>query len=156
VWLSFLTKLFSEHKVKKKYLALIEGRLEEREGTFRSLLARQHRTNLMKTVSRGGREGITNYRVAEEYSGASLVEIEIPTGRSHQIRVHFSEAGHPLLGDIRYKGVERLGETVIPRQMLHALSLELAHPVTGEALTLSAPLPEDMQQLIREMQKESG
>ncbi|MEZ4600531.1 MAG: RluA family pseudouridine synthase [Syntrophotaleaceae bacterium] len=151
-----LTKLFSEHKVRKKYLALIGGRLPDREGTFRSLLARQHRTNLMKSVDRGGKEGITSYRVREELEGASLVEVEIPTGRSHQIRVHFSEAGCPLLGDTRYGGVDRVAETVIPRHMLHALSLELVHPVTRENLALTAPLPADMLKVIRELQKESG
>jgi 23S rRNA pseudouridine1911/1915/1917 synthase len=143
-----LTAIFAERRVRKGYLALVAGHPPGPAGQFRSLLARQHRTNRMKSVEKGGREAITRYRVIEEFDGASLVDIEIPTGRSHQIRVHFSEAGHPLLGDTAYKGPASLNNLSLPRQMLHAAALDLAHPVSGKALSIVAPLPDDMARLI--------
>ncbi|MEJ2700574.1 MAG: pseudouridine synthase, partial [Desulfuromonadales bacterium] len=112
-------------------------------------------TNRMRSVTRGGKEAVTRYRVLEEFDDASLVEIEIPTGRSHQIRVHFSEAGHPLLGDARYGGPDQNGEMVYPRQMLHAWKLSLDHPVTGEYLALEAPLPEDMAGILASLRNTS-
>jgi 23S rRNA pseudouridine1911/1915/1917 synthase len=150
-----LTEQFKEHRVQKFYRALVEGRMPNREGRFSSLLARQRRTNLMKSVARGGKEAVTEYRVVEEFDRASLVEVEIPTGRSHQIRVHFSEAGHPLLGDTRYGAAASIEGTVAPRQMLHAFSLSLVHPVTGAAISLTAPIPEDMQGLIEKLRREN-
>lgn len=143
-----LTNLFTERKVEKHYLALVSGQLLAKEGRYCSLLARQHRTNRMKSVAKGGKEAITNYRVVEEFPQASLVEVNIETGRSHQIRVHFSEAGHPLLGDIRYDGSDLIEKIPIHRQMLHAWRLQFVHPVTGETLCLTAPLPPDMTQVM--------
>ncbi len=143
-----LTAIFAERKVRKGYLALVAGHPPGPEGEFRSLLARQRSTNRMKSVDRGGREAITRYRVIEAFDDASLVDIEIPTGRSHQIRVHFSEAGHPLLGDRVYGGPAFLKGLALPRQMLHAATLDFAHPVSAEALSIVAPLPDDMAQLI--------
>lgn len=143
-----LTAIFAERRITKGYVALVAGRLPSPTGQFQSLLARQHSSNRMKSVNRGGREAITNYRVIEEFDGASLVEIDIPTGRSHQIRVHFSEAGHPLLGDATYQGPTSWHDMAIPRQMLHAARLVLVHPVSGETLSIVAPLPEDMAGLI--------
>jgi 23S rRNA pseudouridine1911/1915/1917 synthase len=149
-----LTALFSDRRVRKHYLGLVDGQLPVKEGRISSLLARQHRTNKMKSVERGGKEAVTDYRVAEEFRRATLVEVQILTGRSHQIRVHFSESGHPLLGDTRYGGPDRLGDFLIPRQMLHAWSLELDHPVTGETLSFTAPLPGDMQGVIDFLRKD--
>lgn len=149
-----LTAIFAERKVRKKYLALVTGHPPGPAGEFRSLLARQRSTNRMKSVARGGREAITRYRVIEEFACASLVDIEIPTGRSHQIRVHFSEAGHALLGDRIYGGAASLKGQALPRQMLHAAALDFAHPVSGEALSIVAPLPDDMARLIAKFKSE--
>lgn len=143
-----LTAIFAERRVRKGYLALVAGHPQGPTGEFRSLLARQRSTNRMKSVGRGGKEAITRYRVIEEFDDASLVDIEIPTGRSHQIRVHFSEAGHPLLGDTAYGGPASLKGLALPRQMLHAATLDFPHPVSGEALSIVAPLPDDMARLI--------
>jgi 23S rRNA pseudouridine1911/1915/1917 synthase len=99
----------------------------------------------MKSVARGGQEAITRYRLVDANDDVSSVEVEIPTGRSHQIRAHFSEAGHPLLGDLRYGGPRQVGGHEINRQMLHASQLQLDHPRSGEKLDFVAELPYDMQ-----------
>lgn len=138
-----LTKIFADRRVQKVYLAMIEGSMDKPQGEFRSLLARQHRTNLMKSVEKGGKEALTRYRVVESFGDAELVEVEIPTGRSHQIRVHFSEAGHPLLGDRRYGGRASWRGVPVPRQMLHAWKLQMQHPVSRESVAFEAPYPPD-------------
>jgi 23S rRNA pseudouridine1911/1915/1917 synthase len=146
-----LTASFRERKVRKIYRALVEGHLACPKGEFRSLLARSHSTNRMKSVSRGGKEAITLYRVIQKFLGVSLVEVEIPTGRSHQIRVHFAEAGHPLLGDSKYGRKNMSGVVGCERTMLHACRIELRHPISGKDLCLEAPLPDDMNNVIRSL-----
>jgi len=138
-----LTAAFTGHHVAKHYLALVSGQLPGAEGEFRSELARRRSTNRMVSVEHGGKPAITRYRVLTSADDASLVDVEIPTGRSHQIRVHFAEAGHPLLGDPAYGGPGVIGGMTVSRQMLHACRLSLAHPVTGERLEITAPLPAD-------------
>ncbi len=143
-----LTEAFVGREVKKLYLALVAGRLAEPSGEIRSLLAKNRASNLVRSVARGGKEAITRYRVVEEFPGASLVEIELLTGRSHQIRAHFSEAGHPLLGDTRYGGPEHCAGRPVLRQMLHSRRLLLTHPKLKSPLDLEAPLPADMAELL--------
>jgi 23S rRNA pseudouridine1911/1915/1917 synthase len=135
-----LTAAFTGRSVEKTYLALVAGRVGADEGEIHSCLARSRGGNRVRSVTRGGREAITRYRVLERLATATLLEVVILTGRSHQIRAHFAEAGHPLLGDQRYGA---FGEGA-PRQMLHAVRLVLNHPVTGDPLTLEAPLPADL------------
>lgn len=151
-----LTEIFSGRAVDKRYLALVAGTLLPAVGEIKSLLARGHRSNLMKSVERGGKEAITRYRVLESFPGASLVEVEILTGRSHQIRVHLSEAGHPLLGDTRYGGPPFFGEIPVLRQMLHAWKLEFLHPVEKRLLQLNAPIPADMESLLSTLRGGGG
>lgn len=143
-----LTAAFSEHRVRKRYVALVSGLPLRPEGEIRSLLARRRSTNRMVSVERGGKEAVTRYRVLAGFAEAALVEVEIPTGRSHQIRVHFAEAGHPLVGDVAYGGPTMLGNLPIPRQMLHASELLLDHPVSGASLQLTAPLPDDFSSIL--------
>ena len=138
-----LTHAFRDRHVDKRYLALVNGIVEADNGEFRSLLARQRSTNRVKSVQRGGKEAITRYRVKQRFSSATLVEIELLTGRSHQIRAHFSEAGHPLLGDRRYGGPASLSGIVLPRTLLHSWRLNMEHPVLKEDLQFEAPLPDD-------------
>lgn len=144
-----LTRQFAEGQVTKRYLAMVRGGLAEPVGEFRSTIARKHSSNLMTSVARGGKLAITRYRVLASWGDADLVAVEIPTGRSHQIRLHFSEAGHPLLGDARYGGPSSWRDAPVPRQMLHAWQMQLRHPVTQRVLTLTAPLPEDLERLLR-------
>lgn len=144
-----LTTAFSEHRVVKRYQALVSGQVREGAGEIRSQLARRRATNRMVSVERGGKEAVTRYRVLLARNEVSLVEVEIPTGRSHQIRVHFAEAGHPLLGDRAYGGPAMADGMTISRQMLHASELCLDHPVDGAHLALKAPLPADFQGVVQ-------
>jgi len=143
-----LTEIFTQRKVEKTYLALVEGRVEQKEGIIRSTLAKNRASNLIRSVEKGGKEAVTLYTVLEEFPTVSLVEVRILTGRSHQIRVHFSESGHPLLGDLKYGGVEFLEGWRLPRLMLHSASLRFPHPVTGSQLLIEAPLPDDISSLL--------
>jgi len=138
-----LTAAFREHRVIKRYQALVAGQPQNDGGEICSHLARRRATNRMVSVERGGKPALTRYRVVTRFAAAALVEVEIPTGRTHQIRIHFAEAGHPLLGDTAYGGPASCGGLAFPRQMLHASELLLDHPVSGDKLTLSAPVPAD-------------
>ncbi|MEJ2199858.1 MAG: RluA family pseudouridine synthase [Desulfuromonadaceae bacterium] len=138
-----LSLAFAGRGAEKTYLALVAGVLADKSGEIRSYLARNRASNRVRSVAKGGKEAITRYRVLEEFPAASLLEIELLTGRSHQIRAHFSEAGHALLGDVRYGGAARIGSVAVARQMLHAVRLSLPHPVTAEPLVFESPLPED-------------
>ncbi len=143
-----LTTAFRDHQVDKRYLALVEGAPPQAAGEFRSLLARRHATNRTVSVARGGKPAITRYRVIERFPRATLVEVELLTGRSHQIRAHFSEAGCPLLGDTAYGGAAQWAESTVSRQMLHASELRLKHPVSAVDCYWQAPLPEDFSILL--------
>ena len=103
----------------------------------------------MVSVAKGGKQAETRYRLLKSMNGVSLVEVDLITGRSHQIRAHFSEAGLPLLGDPAYGGPKLVDEVVIPRQMLHARALTFSHPVTAEKMLFTAPLPEDFSNVLR-------
>lgn len=143
-----LTHSIACHQVEKRYLALVSGCLEKDQGEIQSFLARKRADNLMKSVEKGGKKALTRYRVLQSFSDCSLLEVEIPTGRSHQIRVHLKEIGHPLLGDTRYGGPDRLGPLSIGRQMLHAWKIVLPHPVHGDIKEWEAPVPPDMNSLV--------
>ncbi len=151
-----LTQQFTQRTVHKTYLALVAGKMSDAVGEFRSCLAKNRATNLMRSVEKGGQEAITRYRTLTATDDASLVEIDLLTGRSHQIRVHFSEAGHPLLGDVRYGGTATWRGHTVARQMLHAAHLSLKHPVTGAMLDFEAPLPADMSELVQFLQQENA
>ncbi len=149
-----MTALFVEHRVDKRYLALVKGRFSEQQGEIRSLLARSRQQNRVQSVARGGKEAITRYQVVEQFSDAALVEVELLTGRSHQIRAHMSELGHPLLGDVKYGGPKLLDSFALNRPMLHASRLSFKHPVTGSALAFEVDPPEDMQDLLTFLREE--
>lgn len=138
-----LTETLTQRQAVKCYLALVAGELAEDRGEFCSQLARNRASNLVKSVQRGGKEAITRYHVLTRAGGVSLVEIELLTGRTHQIRAHFSEAGFPLLGDPRYGGPEVHAGYRFGHPMLHSWQLGLQHPVTRVALDIKAPLPSD-------------
>lgn len=142
-----LTTQLQSRTASKVYLALVEGKPKPEAGSFVSNLLRDRRTGRMISVPQGGKEAITAYQVVQSIESPghmSLVEIRLITGRTHQIRAHFAEAGHPLLGDIRYGGRPRYGSRQFPRHCLHSCRLELSHPLSGEKVLCSAELPEDM------------
>lgn len=143
-----MTAMFHQHTIIKEYLALVAGRPSPAQGEIRSNLVRGRHGNRVQSVVSGGKPAITRYRTCRDLSGHSLLEVTIPTGRSHQIRAHLSEAGCPLLGDLRYGGPAGEKDLVFSRAMLHSSRLSFTHPVTGEILDFRLPVPEDMQRVI--------
>lgn len=146
-----LTKIFMEHQADKRYLALVEGAPEKNAGEIRSFLARSRKENKVASVLHGGKEAITRYSVLNQFSQTSLVELELLTGRSHQIRAHMAESGCPLLGDSRYGGPLEFDGIRLDRPLLHAVKLAFPHPVSGEPLSFELPMPQDMQSLIEQL-----
>jgi len=143
-----LTEMFTQRLATKKYLALVSGVLDPDQGEFTSSLAKNRATNKMKTVEKGGKVAVTRYRTLHQFENSTLVEVDIPTGRMHQIRVHFSEAGHPLVGDVRYGYDESLIATEVTRTMLHSWTLDCQHPVTKKKVQFKASLPDDFVKLL--------
>jgi 23S rRNA pseudouridine1911/1915/1917 synthase len=149
---------FKRREVKKTYLALVYGNPQTDGGRIEAAVGR-HPTDRkkMSTKSRRGRPAVTLWRVRERFGVAALLEIDIETGRTHQIRVHLTQIGHQVVGDLVYGGAGRLRSVentalrarmkALDRQALHAYRLSFTHPVTGEVLRFSAPLPEEIASL---------
>ena len=134
---------FRTHAIDREYVALVEGAPKD-SGTFDADLVREG--GLRRTVARAGQEGrraVTRYRTVERFPDAALVSVRPETGRTHQIRVHFSAAGHPVLGDRVYGNAK-----LAPRQMLHARRLGFPHPVTGDVVSAESPVPEDFEKVL--------
>ena len=129
-----LTRQFKQKRIQKRYLALCEGLLAERQ-TVDAPLARVGAIKF--AVREGGKPAITHVHPVHATPGGSLLEIMLETGRTHQIRVHLSALGHPLAGDWLY------GARNAVRPMLHAAEIEMTHPLTNEPLRVAAPLPDD-------------
>ncbi len=151
-----LIKQFSERQVEKHYLALLSGRLKKNKGEIKIAIGRSASDRKkMSTKTKKGKEAITYYEVIKEFKHAVLAKVRIVTGRTHQIRVHFTAFGHPVLGDRTYgkKITLKTGSKTIMfrRQMLHAYSLNFLHPATGKLMELTAPVPDDMEKAIEEL-----
>lgn len=142
-----LVKQFSNREVLKIYLALITGRLKYKAGFFADPIARHPKIRVKMAVQPKGRKALTKWKVIRYFAqGTSLVECDLKTGRTHQIRVHFSHAGHPLLGDRVYgynPNKQKSGQ--VGRVMLHARHLVFRHPLTGEKMNFTSQIPYDMQ-----------
>lgn len=158
--LTALGKQFFYHTIERKYLALVWGDVEEEEGTIIGNIGRHPRDRRLYTVfpeEEDGKHAVTHYKVVERFYYVTLVECQLETGRTHQIRVHMKYKGHPLFSDDRYGGDRILKGTVyskykrfvencfalMPRQALHAKSLGFEHPITGEKMYFEADVPED-------------
>ena len=129
-------------EVERVYLALAGGRLPSRTGTIDAPIGRASRHRHRMAVSgAAAREARTHFTALELLPRETYLEARLETGRTHQIRAHFAAIGHPLSGDVTYGGARRYG---LERQFLHAHRLSFAHPRTGERLSLSSPLPEDL------------
>lgn len=126
--------------IKRQYLALVSGSLIPEEGTIDAPIARHPNSIIQRVVDENGQTATTNYKVLKKFKHVSLVELTLLTGRTHQIRVHLSHLGHPLLGDDLYGGSREL----IGRQALHAARLYFTHPVSGKIIDVSSPLPIDL------------
>jgi len=140
-----LAKMIKERVVKRKYLGIVKGCIKEDTGEITKPIGRPKKGGvLMKVYGRSMREAKTSYKVLQRFKDASLLEIELITGRTHQIRVHFASIRHPVLGDKSYGKATSL----INRQALHAFSLSFPHPITKEPLSFEVEPPPDMKDLI--------
>ena len=141
---------FANHEVRKIYVALILGRMNEANGKIELPIGRHpYNFEKMAVVMDRGKEAITQYRTIAFSNGVSLVKILLHTGRTHQIRVHFSHFGHPVLGDALYGGRPQCSPYAAARQMLHAYEISFTHPRTEKKMKIMAPLPEDFLEALR-------
>jgi 23S rRNA pseudouridine1911/1915/1917 synthase len=140
-----LKDMFRHRKVTKIYLALIQGHMDPPQGTIDAPIDRHPVHDHRFAVVADGKESITHYKVIEYYRGVSMVSVELETGRTHQIRVHFSALGHPLVGDIIYGADPVLADSMkMTRPWLHASELHFIHPVTGVQVDLQTPYAQDL------------
>lgn len=158
-----LSQQFRAHTIERKYFAIVHGNM--RKQTIRSRLARDAGNGIRGSVPEGrvndageelGRVAVTHVEVVERLEGATLVACRIETGRTHQIRIHLSEAGHPIVGEKVY--IRNFKEPIIPayRVMLHAAELGFAHPITGEPVSWTQPLPRDFKNRLRSLKLPGG
>ncbi len=157
-----LADQFKNHQIKKTYWAFVYGCPRDKKGTIETLIARSPHHRKKFAVSRDkGKQAITHYRVLKSHAGVSLLEIDLETGRTHQIRVHLTDLGHSLLGDSLYGGhakkVKNLSDTGLRKKvealthpLLHSRKIVFKHPVTGKKIKFTAEVPEDFGE-IREL-----
>lgn len=145
-----LAKSMEKNLIKKSYLAVIHGNLENQEGTIDLPIGRPTDETIKRAVLENGQRSITHYKIKESYKEGALVELLLETGRTHQIRVHLSYVGCPIYGEQLYSDFN--DEELISRQALHAYALSLPHPRSGEILNFKSDLPEDMIKLIHKLQ----
>ncbi len=140
-----LSAMAVRKEIRREYRAIVRGHVEPPEGTIDAPLGRKPGSVLERTVDfEKGESAVTHYRVVKEQNGHSLVALELETGRTHQIRIHMKYLGFPLVGDYLYNpDMEYIG-----RQALHSYRLSFQHPITGERMEFTAPLPEDMERII--------
>jgi 23S rRNA pseudouridine1911/1915/1917 synthase len=142
---SFLKAAFKNREVEKVYHALIQGHVDPSQGTIDAPIDRHPKEDYRFAVVANGKDSITHYEVLDYFRGVSLVKVELETGRTHQIRVHFSALRHPLVGDMTYGADPTLAARLeMSRPWLHAIELRFRHPVTHIALDFHAPYPADL------------
>ncbi len=140
-----LARDLAARRIERRYLALVQGHLEP-DGTVDAPIGRHPRDRKRMAVVPGGRRAVTHWRVLERLEGVDLVEVRLETGRTHQIRVHLSSIGHPVVGDRTYGADPGLARRVgLDRTFLHAWRLAFQHPVSGERVEVSEDLPADLQ-----------
>lgn len=149
---SVLKQAFRDRKVSKTYHAVVQGHPDPAAATIDSPIARSQRHDYKFTVSAEGKPSVTHYRTLELFAGAALLSIGLETGRTHQIRVHFSAFGHPLLGDPLYGSDPKVaGRLGLDRQWLQAVELGFNHPISGESLSFSCGYPEDLENALSQL-----
>jgi 23S rRNA pseudouridine1911/1915/1917 synthase len=156
-----LSAQFAAREVKKKYVALVHGWVKKDSGTLTESISRDPvRRMKMTTRLAGGRTAVTHYRVARrldtKYGKFTLLDVKIDTGRTHQIRVHVSTMGHPVVGDTTYGAPKQVrgknAVTAIARNFLHAAELEFRHPRTGETISLRSELPGELREFLKRIE----
>ena len=146
-----LSEQIKNHQVKKTYIAIVRGIVKENQATINMPIGRSPKDRKKMAVIKNGKVAITHFKVLERFvkDNCSLLEVQIETGRTHQIRVHLSEIGYPIIGDSTYSSGKNKWK--IEGQCLHAKSLEFTHPTTGRKMKLEAPIPQYMEDLLKEI-----
>jgi len=156
---------FAAREVKKKYVALVHGWVKKDSGTLSQGISRDPvRRMKMTTRIEGGRTAVTHYRVVRrldtKYGKFTLLDVKIDTGRTHQIRVHVSTMGHPIVGDTTYGAPKQVrgknAVTVLSRNFLHAAELEFRHPRTGETVSLKSELPKELREFLGKVEGDAA
>lgn len=145
-----LSEQIKDHKVKKTYIALVRGIVKEDEATINMPIGRSEKDRKKMAVTKKGKEAITHFKVLQRYDGYTLLQVNIETGRTHQIRVHLSQIGYPIVGDEVYSNGKN--EWNEKGQCLHAKSLEFIHPGTGNKMYLEAKIPEYFEEILRSLE----
>ncbi len=142
--LLFLQKEFKQRRVKKQYLALVTGNLSENQGTINLPIGRHPKKRKIMAVNHEeGKHAVTCWKIKNRFKTACLVKVLLKTGRTHQIRVHFYNIDHPLIGDRIYQYRRYRKKNLVPRQMLHSWQLAFRHPYSGKSISFTADPPED-------------
>lgn len=147
-----LSEQLKNQTVIRKYKAIVHGQIEHERGMINAPIGRDESDRKKMAVTPNGREAITHFHVLERFRDYTFVECQLKTGRTHQIRVHMKYIGHPVAGDPTYGPKKTLS---IEGQALHAETLGFVHPTTGEQLVFQAPLPDDMNHLLKQLRLEA-
>ena len=141
-----ISNQIKEHKVKKTYIALVRGVIPENEATINMPIGRSEKDRKKMAVTKNGKNAITHFKVLKRYNKYTLLQVNIETGRTHQIRVHLSQIGYPIIGDEVYSNGKN--EWNIKGQCLHAKSLEFVHPITQEKMYFEAKMPQYFEDIL--------
>lgn len=144
-----MSEQIKNHEVKKTYIALVRGVIKENEATIDMPIGRSASDRKKMAVTKNGKNAVTHIKVLKRYNKYTLLEINIETGRTHQIRVHLSHIGYPIIGDYTYSNGKN--EFGVEGQCLHAKCLEFKHPITKKEMKLEAPLPKYFQDIINKL-----
>ena len=145
-----IAEQIKEHSVTRRYVGVVAGTFSEESGTVEGAIGRHPNDRKRMTINeKNGKPAVTHYRVLQTLKGASVMEFELETGRTHQIRVHMASISHPLLGDTVYGNSKNPYK--LQGQALHARTIGFIHPTTGEYIEVSAPIPEYMTELVRKL-----
>ena len=147
-----MSEQIKNHEVKKTYIALVRGVVKENEATIDMPIGRSTSDRKKMAVIKTGRNAVTHIKVLKRYNKYTLLQVNIETGRTHQIRVHLSYIGYPIIGDCTYSNGKN--EFGIVGQCLHAKCLEFKHPITGAEMKLEAPLPKYFEEIIQKLDNE--
>lgn len=149
-----MSEQIKNREVTKIYIALVRGVIAENEATIDMPIARSTKDRKKMAVNRNGKKAVTHFKVLKRYDKYTLLQIKIDTGRTHQIRVHMAEIGHPVVGDMVYSnGKNDFG---VEGQMLHSKILEFKHPITGKEMHLEAKIPEYFEDVLRQLEDKYG
>lgn len=144
-----LSNQLKNHEIKKTYIALVRGIVKESNATINMPIARSKNDRKKMAVDKNGKEAITHFKVLERFDDCTLLEVNIETGRTHQIRVHLSHIGYPIIGDDVYSNGKNRWN--VKGQCLHAKSLDFKHPITGKLIHIEAPLPKYFTDILKEL-----